>query len=235
MWRELATLLSLAILAIHGGSSEAASKRLILPIEIMGADGTTVTQTVTLRDGQSESVRSLWLQVHGLRYSEQASVQVNESPWIRLENGRVTVAEPARSFGSIGGGFRTVVLTVPLANNTVGAGANVVRFRFNRTDGLANGFRVLAWNFLRADGSRLLPPGDLWRIRLKVGLHHCLMQTPFVWGGNCGTQPLWLPVACLTVRGFRRVAQTVMRMTGGTLSTSTSPTQASSRGRASMA
>ena len=63
-----------------------------------GADGTTVSRTFTLQDGQAESVRSLWLQIHGLRYADQASVQVNTSAWIPLNNNTVTIPEPARSF-----------------------------------------------------------------------------------------------------------------------------------------
>src|SRR6202008_3835933 len=116
--------------------------------------------TLALDAAQSESVRSLWLQGHGLRYPQQASVQVNARPWIPLKNDTVTVAAPGGTFGGIGGGFATLVLTLPLPNGTVLAGANTVRFRFNKSDGLASGYRVVAWNFLTNEGNKVLSPSD---------------------------------------------------------------------------
>jgi len=160
MWRELVVRLLLATVAIPIGSVEAQYSRIQLPIEVLGADGTTANRTVALEAAQSESIRSLWLQVHGLRYSGQASVQVNASPWTPLTNDTVIVAAPGRAYGGIGGGFATLVLTLPLPRGTVVAGDNTVRFRFDRTDGLASGYRVLAWNFLTAEGSKVIPPAN---------------------------------------------------------------------------
>ena len=117
------------------------------------------SRTVSITPARSESVRFLWLQVHRLRYPEQASVQVNASPWIPLTNETVTVAAPGKAFGGIGGGFATLVVTLPLPSGTVVAGANTVRFRFNHTDGLSSGYRVLAWNFLTSGGERVLSAG----------------------------------------------------------------------------
>src|SRR6202795_3954843 len=88
-WRALPSGLFLALLAaaaISMGFARSTTDRILLPIEVLGADGTTVSRTITLQDGQAESVRSLWLQIHGLRYADQASVQVNTSAWIPLNN-----------------------------------------------------------------------------------------------------------------------------------------------------
>ena len=109
---------------------------------------------------QAESAQALWLEVHGVRYADQASVQVNGSAWIPLDNNTVTIAEPGKSFGGIGGGFSTLRMTIPLAKGTVTGGANTIRFRFNRTDGFISAYRVLAWNFLTAEGKKILPPED---------------------------------------------------------------------------
>jgi len=129
-----------------------------LPIEVLGDNGTTASVTVTLQAGEAESVRSLWLQIHGLRYAEEASVQVNASVWIPLNNSTVTIAGPGRSFGGIGGGFSTLVMTLLLPKGTVGGGANTIRFRFNQTDGFVSGYRVLAWNLLTIDDKKILSP-----------------------------------------------------------------------------
>jgi hypothetical protein len=129
-----------------------------LPIEVLGTDGTVASRIFDVPADQAESLRSLWLQIHGVRYADQASVQVNDSAWIPINNDTVTVAEPGRSFGGIGGAYSTLVVTLPVPAGTVAAGANAIRFRFNHTDGLSSGYRVLAWNFLTKEGRKVLPP-----------------------------------------------------------------------------
>src|SRR5436853_81624 len=160
MWQKWVVRLLLAALTIPSGSRETARERVSLPIEVLGADGTTASRTVTLDEAQSDSVRFLWLQTHGLHYASEASVQVHQSSWIPLNNETVTVSEPGKSYGGIGGGFATLVMTVALPKGTVVAGANTTRFRFNGTDGLASGYRVLAWNFLNGEGGKVLPPQE---------------------------------------------------------------------------
>jgi hypothetical protein len=154
-WHRL--LLFLAAITISTGVADATTDGMLLPIEILGADGTTVSRTVTLQAGQAESVRSLWLRIHGLRYEDQASVQVNTSAWMPLNNNTVTIAAPGRAYGGIGGGFSTLVMTLALPNGTLAGGTNTIRFRFNHTDGTVSGYRVLAWNFLTLEGRKILP------------------------------------------------------------------------------
>ena len=152
--------LFVAAITISIGFADGTSDRILLPIEVLGADGTTVSRRVALQAGQAVSVRSLWLQIHGLRYADQASVQVNNGAWIPLNNNSVTIAEPGKSFGGIGGGFSTLVMTLPLPNGTIVDGDNTIRFRFNQTDGVVSSFRVLAWNLLTVEGKKILPPDD---------------------------------------------------------------------------
>jgi hypothetical protein len=152
--------LFLASITISTGFADSTTDRMLLPIEVLSANGTTLSRTVALQPGQAESVRSLWLQIHGLRYADQASVQINASAWIPLNNKTVTIAEPGRSFGGIGGGFATLVMTLPLPNGTVAGGANTIRLRFNQTDGVVSGYRVLAWNFLTSEGTKIIPPDE---------------------------------------------------------------------------
>ena len=150
-------LLFLAALAISIAFADTATDRVLLPIEVLGADGTTVSRTITLPAGQAESARFLWLQVHGLRYADQASVQLNAGGWMPLNNNTVTIAEPGKTYGGIGGGFATLVMTLALPNGTALAGGNTIRFRFNHTDGFVSSYRVLALNFLNAEGKKILP------------------------------------------------------------------------------
>jgi hypothetical protein len=73
-WSKWLALLLIGAVAISTGSADTTTDRVLLPVEIVGTDGTTASRTVALKAGQAESVRSLWLQIHGLRYSAQASI-----------------------------------------------------------------------------------------------------------------------------------------------------------------
>ncbi len=55
------------------GFADTTTSRISLPIEILGADGATVRRSVALYARDVEQVHSLWLQIHGLRYKEQAT------------------------------------------------------------------------------------------------------------------------------------------------------------------
>jgi hypothetical protein len=129
-----------------------------LPIEVVGENGTTASVSVDVPAARAREVRSLWMQVHGLSYPGMVSVQVNAGAWLPLDNDSVAVQEPGKSYGGIGGGFSTLKVALPLPADTVVAGANTIRFRFNFSDGVASGFRVLAFNFLTLDSSTLLAP-----------------------------------------------------------------------------
>src|SRR5881227_981602 len=157
---DLLARLSLVVLAavtIPSGLADTTIDRMLLPIEVLGSESQTVSRTVALPAEQAESARFLWLQIHGLRYADQASVQFNASAWIPLNNNTVTIAEPGRSFGGIGGGFATLVMTLALPEGVVISGADTIRFRFNHTDGVVSGYRVLAWNFVTTEGRKILP------------------------------------------------------------------------------
>jgi hypothetical protein len=136
----------------------ATAQTITLPIEVVGEDGTTSSVTVEAPADRARDVQSLWMQIHGLGYADMVSVQVNTSAWLPLNNSTVAIAEPGKSYGGIGGGFSTLKLTLPLPADAIVEGANTIRFRFNKTNGIISGFRVLAFNLLAADSSRLLQP-----------------------------------------------------------------------------
>src|SRR5579884_148620 len=151
----LFTLLILLICPLAGADP---AEPITLPVEVMGAAGTTRAVSVTLPARQAAQVTGLWMQVHSLGYANKASVKIDNGPWTPLNNQTVLVAEPGKSYGGIGGGFATLTLTLPLRQGAVSGGANTLRFRFNGTDGISVGYRVLAFNFVTRTGQRLLPP-----------------------------------------------------------------------------
>jgi hypothetical protein len=73
MWRAILSLSVMSLVSVRLGCAEVPIDRILLPIEVLGTDGTTESRTVFLETAQSESLTSLYLQVHGLRYPEQAS------------------------------------------------------------------------------------------------------------------------------------------------------------------
>ncbi|NND72401.1 MAG: hypothetical protein HKN43_12575 [Rhodothermales bacterium] len=132
--------------------------QIILPVEVLGSTG--LTRVVEVVVDEAADIDRLYLQVHspGYKYGagDKVSVQVNSSPWIDISNKTVTCYYPESHYECVGGAFATVRFTIPAKD--VSRGLNTVRFRFNGTDGITSGFRVLDFNFLRSDGSPVLPP-----------------------------------------------------------------------------
>ena len=127
-----------------------------LPIEVMGADGTTQSVQVSV-PASAAAVTGLWMQAHNLSYADKASVQVNGGAWLPLDNATVQVSAPGKSYDGIGGGFSTLQMLLPLPAGSVTAGTNRISFRFNHTDGVSSGFRILAFNLMNAAGQPVLP------------------------------------------------------------------------------
>src|SRR5580693_416440 len=128
------TLSCFANLLLPIAGIAALAEQVVLPIEVVGINGTTATITVDVPEAQASRVRSLWMQIHGMGYADMVSVQVNAGAWLPLNNETAAVAEPGKSYGGIGGGFATLKLTLPLPPGAVTPGANTVRFRFNHSD-----------------------------------------------------------------------------------------------------
>ena len=136
-------------------SQTAPPTTITLPVEVMGANGTTATVSFNIPAGTNLSGLNLWMQIHGLRTETQASVQLNSGGWQPIAQGPVTLLGQASAFGGIGGGFQTIQMTMPATSLTTGT--NTLAFKFNATDGRVSGFRVLAFNIQDSNGNSLLP------------------------------------------------------------------------------
>lgn len=138
-----------------------ANQAVTLPLEVMGANGVTQAVQLTVPSGSIVSgALNLTLQIHGLEYATEASVQVNGSAWIPLNSQNAAVLGLGANYGGIGGGFATLSVNVPLPAGVVQVGNNTVNFMFNGTDGNSSGYRVLALNFQAPNGSPLVPAGE---------------------------------------------------------------------------
>src|SRR5262245_31836923 len=114
----------IAILLTAALYTATASAAVTLPIEVVGDNGTISSVSVQVPSRLAREVRSLWMQIHNLSYPDIVSVQVNNSAWFTLNNNTVTVAEPGKSYGGIGGGFSTLKVTLALRENMIVEGAN---------------------------------------------------------------------------------------------------------------
>jgi hypothetical protein len=151
------TLLRFAAMACAGLGIAAQTHALVMPIEVMSTSASAQSVQVTVPSGANVSGASLWLKIHGLEYQTQASIKVNGSAWIALNNSNVHFQGAGGNNGGIGGGFNTLTMLVPLPAGSVHTGGNTVSFQFNGTDGDSSGFRVLGFNFQSTGGSQLIP------------------------------------------------------------------------------
>ncbi len=145
----------------NAGTSAQSPVEIQLPIEVIGADGYTEEVQFKLADGNG--VDRLYLQCHRCGYRDtttnkergaKGSVRLNGGVWVDLDNKTASVMRPDQDFGGIGGGFHTVRFTVPITGAQTGV--NKLEFRFHKTDGFTNGYRILAFNLQRG-GQNVLP------------------------------------------------------------------------------
>jgi len=120
-------------------------------MEVVGAPGTTASVSFTAPAGSS----NLWVRIAGLGYENKASVSVNSSgSWISLNNTNCVFDAPASSLNGMGGPLNTLSFSVP--GLRINPGRVTLTFRFNVSDYVSIGYRVLAVNVLNAAGTKLL-------------------------------------------------------------------------------
>ncbi len=155
-----------------------ASSKIQLPIEVFGAEGTTTAITFKIdKAGDATAATDLWLQTHNVRYADKASVKINGGAWVNLSNSTVKLSGTSAAnrlnktvaagdayqgpvtegFGGIGGVLAVLKMKLPIAANTLKQGDNTITFRFNKSNGLSMGYRVIGMNLLNAAGVKILP------------------------------------------------------------------------------
>ena len=153
-------VVSSIVLAVHAPSSETVT----LPIRVYPPDGASShVETIPLQVADASSVDSLYVRAHqpfyhrggheqgqheGFDVEGAASVRINGGAWVDVTNETVGCPRPERIHAQcIGGAFSTVRFTLPAEN--VQDGTNQIRFRFNGTQGVRSGYRVLSVGLMR--------------------------------------------------------------------------------------
>lgn len=178
-------LLGTAALRFDGAlvAEELRMNTVTMPIEIMGQDGHI--EQVSIDVSNPSGVDSMYIVGHALGYhnspalwegtierDEKASYRVNGGAWLPISNDNANVRFPERTYMGIGGAFHTLRLTVPVSN--IVGGANTIEFRFNGTEGVSSGYRILELD--------LLGPGGVSRI----GNTTFLEEDPETWEAPVG-------------------------------------------------
>ncbi|MEJ1928683.1 hypothetical protein WDZ92_00220, partial [Nostoc sp. NIES-2111] len=135
----------------------ALSSAITLPVEVYGGNGVISSVNFEVSATQAANARSLYMQIHGFDFVGEVSVQVNNGSWVELNDTNFRLFPLDAVYGGIGGGHSTVRGHLSLATGSIVAGQNRLSFRFNRTDGFTNGFRVLAFNLRDSSQQNLLP------------------------------------------------------------------------------
>jgi len=136
-------------------SLPATGHQILLPIEVMGPPGTVVNTQIDVPSGKS-AAKSLRLQTHGVDYEGEASVKINDGAWIPLDNDHLDVAEPGKSYGGIGGPLTALTASASLPTGLVHSGSNKISFRFDKSDGVHSGYRILALNLVDGSGKDMI-------------------------------------------------------------------------------
>ena len=168
------SVLLLGLLASCGGSGGGPGS-VLLPLEVMGDPGTIVSATVNIT-GTPASVTQLWIKAHRVNWREdgefamkfngsirpgsKGSVRLNGGAWLPLTNSTVTCNAHELAYGCLNGTYSTVRFTVPtsmLGAPGVKVGNNTLDFKFDATDGISSGWRVLAFELQNASGASVIP------------------------------------------------------------------------------
>ena len=132
-----------------------AEDKILLPVEVMGAEGTITERIFTLTSEQANNSVLLWLQINNIGYENKVSVKVNGLDWVSLNHDSCNIQSPERERGGMQhGGHSTIRLTIPAVGFV--DGLNTIRFRFNMSDAISSGFRVVRLNLLDLNKVKIL-------------------------------------------------------------------------------
>jgi hypothetical protein len=81
-----------------------------------------------------------------------AEIRINGGPWVEVRDENVTCALGDESTGCVAGAHSTIRFSIPVSSSgDVMEGMNTIDFRFNGTEGVRSGYRVLGVGFMYPD------------------------------------------------------------------------------------
>ena len=156
-------LQSIPIVSHTGWGQEGVSTEkntLVMPVEVMGADGTEARATVIAND--ISKANKLFLKTHSVSYPDfmeysidKASIRLNNGAWVDINNNIAECYYPEREYECIVGPYATIRFTIDVRKlGQLNSGENHIDFRFNYVSGdISSGYRILELDLLNGDGS----------------------------------------------------------------------------------
>ncbi len=117
------------------------SNSITYPIEVMGPDG--YTRSVSVQVSDADEAAHMYVQAHSIGYpyhhadeigydNDKASVRLNGSSWLNINNSTVECFQPEAELRCIDGPMHTIRFRIPIADlGVVEEGTNVIQFRVN--------------------------------------------------------------------------------------------------------
>ena len=140
------------------GYTKVASKKSntnLLPVEVLGEEGTIKSLNFNITNEIKNQTSKIWLLVNNLSYENKGSIKINDENWVPLNHSTTQVNQKELAYGGmVHGGFNTIRLTIPATG--IKEGANTIQFRFDTSDGISIGYRVVNINLLDASNTKLL-------------------------------------------------------------------------------
>ncbi len=128
----------------------------MLPIEIIGPVGYEKSITVNMNNG-STGVK-LWMLINNLSYNNKMAIKINQSSYVSINNSNTKTLAPYDVLGGIGGSsrFGTAKFVYTLPSGLLVNGSNTITFKFNTSDSVSSGYRILKFNILDANDTKLI-------------------------------------------------------------------------------
>ncbi len=128
---------------------------IILPIEVLGEEGITKTVSFSITNEINIQTEKVWLLINNLSYENKGSIKINDQSWVSLNHSTAEVNGKELAYGGmVHGGFNTIRLTIP--STGIKEGVNTIQFRFDTSDGISIGYRVVKINLLDSSNNKLL-------------------------------------------------------------------------------
>ena len=133
---------------------------LMLPLEVMGPDGTVESTTLNVKN--ATEVKRLYLKTHSISYPEfmeysinKASMRLNNGKWVDIDNKVAACFYPESMYECVVSPYATIRFWVQVdALGRLKEGVNQLDFRFNYQSGdISSGYRILEIDVLYDDGS----------------------------------------------------------------------------------
>ena len=130
-----------------------------MPIEVLGEEGKIVTRTFSIDNQTFTNTTNIWLMINNLSYENKGSIKINNNNWLSLNHNTTTINTKELAYGGmVHGGFNTIRLTIPA--NGIQEGTNTLRFRFDTSDAISIGYRVIQINLTDANNNNKLLPDN---------------------------------------------------------------------------